>query len=87
MEGRERREELLNAIASLMEGGVGDDEWNVERVEHHSTCSGEVSVASIKSIIRTRSGVFLLEEEVEMLEDTGINEKRRHRGWVVRINE
>ena len=87
MEGRERRKQLLNAIASLMEGGVGDDERNVERVKHHSTCSGVVSVASMKTVIRTRSGIFLFKEKVEILEDTSINEKRRHRSWVVGLNE
>ena len=57
---------MSNVVAVLVESRVEDEERDVERVEHESTGSSVVSVATCIDIVRTRSGVVVSEEEVKI---------------------
>ena len=57
---------MSNVVAVLVESRVEDEERDVERVEHESTGSSVVSVASLVRIVRTRSGIVVIEEEVKI---------------------
>ena len=59
-------------IASFSERRVENVKWNIKRIEEDCTCSGIVSVLSEEGVVRSRSGVFLFEEEVKILEDGGV---------------
>ena len=60
----ERRIELINGIASLMEGGIEDKERNVQGVKQNGTGSSEVGITSLEEVVRPRSRVIIIEEEV-----------------------
>ena len=61
---------MTDVVAVLMERGVGDEEREIERVEEEGTGSSVVGVAII-DVVRTGSGVLIIEEEVEFLEYRG----------------
>ena len=67
-----------NRIASLMESGIEDEERNVEGVEEKSTGSSVVGVSSCEEVVRPRSGVILIEEEVELLKERRLDQERGH---------
>ena len=74
----ERREEVSNVIAILTEGGIKNEERDIGRVEQNCTGSNEVSVASLIDIVRARSGVIVIKEEVKVLKDRGVDGERSH---------
>ena len=61
---------MTDVVAVLMERGVGDEEREIERVEEEGTGTRVVGVAII-DVVRTGSGVLIIEEEVEFLEYRG----------------
>ena len=61
-----RREQVSNTVAVFVESRVENEERDVERVEQESTGSSVVSVASLVRIVRTRSGIVVIEEEVKI---------------------
>ena len=68
---------MTDVVAVLMERGVGDEEREIERVEEEGTGSSVVGVAII-DVVRTGSGVLIIEEEVEFLKYRGEDLKGRH---------
>ena len=69
---------MANGIASLMESGIEDEERNVEGVEEKGTGSSVVGVSSCKEVVGPRSGVMLIEEEVELLKERRLDQERGH---------
>ena len=60
-------------VPDLREGRVEEKEWCVERVKQEGTRSGEVGVASLERVVKTRSIGVVSEEEIKVLEDGGVN--------------
>ena len=54
-----------------MESGIEDKERNVQGVKQNGTGSSEVGITSLEKVVRTGSGVLIIEEEVEFLEYRG----------------
>ena len=60
-------------VPDLGEGRVEEEERDVERVKQEGTGSGEVGVASLERVVKTRSIGVVSEEEIKVLKDGGVN--------------